>query len=112
MPTKILAVTALTTSLLVSAPLRAHHLFKAEFDSSKSVLLKGTVTKLEWINPHSWIHLDVREPNGALTSWLVECASLGMMQRTGLTRAADVGTQITVQGFQSKDRPHTAGATN
>jgi hypothetical protein len=113
MKTRVLTVAVLASLLLGSTPLRAHHAFKAEFDTNKPVLLKGKVNKLEWINPHLSVHLEVKEPNGTVTSWLVECASPNGMLRTGLTKAAlDVGSDLTIQGFQSKERARTAGATN
>jgi hypothetical protein len=113
MKTSILSVAVLASMLLGSIPLRAHHAFKAEFDTGKPVLLHGKVSKLEWSNPHSWLHLEVQEPNGTVSSWLVECASPNGMIRTGLTKVAlDVGSDLTIQGFQSKEKARTVGATN
>lgn len=109
---KILAIAVLAASLLASVPLEAHHPFKAEFDDSKPVSLQGKVTKLEWINPHSWIHLDVEDPNGVVTSWLVECASPNFMTRAGLAKSElEVGAQLTIQAFPAKDGHRRAGAT-
>jgi len=90
--------------LAAAAPVWAHHAFAAEFDSTKPVKLKGTVTKMEWINPHAWIHIDVKNDDGTVTSWMVEGGSPNTLLRNGFTKASlPVGTEIVVDGYQAKD---------
>jgi hypothetical protein len=89
---------------LVSVPVRAHHAFAAEFDADKPVKLQGTVTKMEWINPHTWIHIDVKTPNGKVESWMIEGGPPNALSRRGFTRdSLPVGAEILVEGFQAKD---------
>jgi hypothetical protein len=95
--------------LLSAAPVWAHHAFAAEFDSTKPVKLHGTVTKMEWINPHAWIHLDVKNEDGTVSSWMVEGGSPNTLLRNGFTKASlPVGTEIVVDGYQAKDASNKA----
>src|SRR5579872_3232431 len=89
--------------LAASAPAWAHHAFQAEFDQRKPVKLEGKVTDMEWINPHAWIHIDVKNPDGTVTNWMVECGSPNIMLRRGFTkRSLEVGTELDIQGFMAK----------
>ena len=87
-----------------TASLQAHHAFSAEFDSNSPVNFQGTVTKVEWINPHAWIHVDVQKPDGSVEKWAIEAGTPTVLFRRGLTRdAMPAGTELVVDGYQSKD---------
>ena len=89
---------------LAAVPVWAHHAFAAEFDSSKPIRLKGTVTKMEWINPHAWIHMDVKKPDGKVESWMVEAGAPNALLRRGFNKQSLLpGTVISVEGYQAKD---------
>ena len=91
-------------SAAAAIPVPAHHAFAAEFDAKRPVKLRGTVTKMEWINPHAWIHVDVKTPAGATDEWMIEAGSPNTLLRRGLTRESlKPGTEILVEGYQSKD---------
>jgi uncharacterized protein DUF6152 len=98
------------TLLLSASPLRAHHAFAAEFDEKRPVhFLDATVTKVEFINPHSWIHVDVKQPDGTVENWAIEAGSPNILMRRGITRdSLKVGDKIVVDGYQSKDGTHRA----
>jgi hypothetical protein len=82
----------------------AHHAFSAEFDASKPVQLRGTVVRVEWINPHTWIHIDVREADGTITRWMIEGGTPNTLLRRGLTRdSLPQGTEILVDGYRAKN---------
>ena len=90
--------------LLAAAPALAHHAFAAEFDAKKPVKLRGTVTKMEWINPHAWIHIDVKKPDGAVEEWMIEAGTPNTLLRRGFTKQSLLaGTEVIVDGYQSKD---------
>jgi hypothetical protein len=106
---KKLAIILAGIAILAAVPAWAHHSFAAEFDSEKHVKLQGTVTKMEWINPHAWIHIDVKGADGKATSWMVECGSPNTLLRRGFTRASvAVGQEIIVDGYQAKDGTNRA----
>jgi hypothetical protein len=87
----------------------AHHAFAAEFDSTKPVSLQGVVTKMEWINPHSWIHLDVKNADGTVTKWMIEGGTPNTLVRRGFTRESlKPGTEIRVEGFRAKNGANRA----
>ena len=90
--------------LLAAAPMMAHHSFAAEYDAGKPVKMTGTVTSMEWINPHAWIHMDVKKPDGTTEEWMVEAGTPNTLLRRGFTKASlQPGTVIKVDGYQSKD---------
>jgi hypothetical protein len=105
-------VVASTASLLLAATARevgAHHSFAAEFDANSPVTLKGTITKMEWINPHSWLHIDVKNADGTTTPWMIEGATPNTLLRRGFTRdAVKAGTEITIVGYRAKNGANRA----
>lgn len=104
-PMRTASVTALVGLLVLTvAPASAHHAFAAEFDAKKPIKLQGTVTKMEWINPHAWIHIDVKKTDGTVEEWMIEAGTPNTLLRRGLTRdSLKKGTEIVVDGYQSKD---------
>ena len=112
MSTKSFAAAVSICGLLLvaaTAPALSHHAFSAEFDASKPIELRGTVTKVEWINPHSWITIDVSGPDGGSEIWEIEAGAPNAMFRRGFTRdSLPLGTEILVNGFQSKDGANRA----
>ena len=90
--------------LLAGVQLAAHHSFAAEFDDSKPVKITGTITKVEWQNPHIWFYVDVKNADGSVTNWMVEGGSPNALIRRGFTKdALPVGTEIIADGYQAKD---------
>jgi hypothetical protein len=95
--------------LLAGVPAWAHHAFAAEFDAKKPVKLTGKVTKMEWINPHAWIHIDVKNADGSMTNWMVEGGTPNTLFRRGFTKdSLAVGTEVIVDGYQAKDGSNRA----
>src|SRR2546430_14195072 len=101
-----LTVAALFTIVAV-APLWGHHAFAAEFDAGKPVKLRGTVTKMEWINPHAWIHVDVKDADGKVANWMIECGTPNTLLRRGMTK-----TSITAGNAKRGDRESSQDGTN
>jgi hypothetical protein len=100
---------ASAVQLAAAVPLLAHHAFSAEFDPNKQVSLRGTVTKMEWINPHSWIHIDVKTTDGKVESWMIEAGPPGALVRRGWTKnSVALGTEVVVEGYQAKDGSNRA----
>jgi len=89
---------------LAAVPVSAHHAFAAEFDGTKPVKFEATVTKMLWVNPHAWIYVDVKKPDGTVEEWMIEAGTPNTLLRRGLTRQSLLpGTEVTVDGYQSKD---------
>jgi hypothetical protein len=102
---RIRAVLPAVVVLCVSTGiLLGHHAFSSEFDANKPIKIKGTVSRIEWINPHTWIHVDVKEPDGKVTKWMVEGGSPNALIRRGVTsQILKVGMEVSVDGYQAKD---------
>jgi Family of unknown function (DUF6152) len=107
-----LAVTLASAGVLLFVavvPAWAHHAFAAEFDANKQVKFKATVTRMEWTNPHVWIHVDVKQPNGMVEKWAIEAGTPNVLFRRGFTKESLLpGTEIVVDGYRAKDGSHRA----
>jgi len=113
MRTKIIASLSCVGLLLAAAPAWAHHAFAAEFDASRPIKLRGTVTQWELVNPHSWIHLDVKNEDGTVTPWMIEGGSPNSLFRLGFTKKSlPAGTELIVEGYQAKDKGNLAVGKN
>ena len=100
----MMAGAAMATALLGGASALAHHAFAAEFDANKPVNLRGPVTRVEWINPHAWIHMENKLANGKSEIWMVEGGTPNTLQRNGIARdSIKIGTVIVVSGYKAKD---------
>ncbi len=99
---KLLA--ALAILVAAGLPASAHHAFAAEFDAKKPIKIRGTVSKMEWINPHAWIHVDVKKDDGTVEEWMIETGTPNTLLRRGFTRESlKAGQEVIVDGYQSKD---------
>lgn len=95
--------------LFAAVPVVAHHAFSAEFDATKPVRLQGKITKMEWINPHSWMHVDVTNDDGSVESWMVEAGPPGALVRRGWKKdSVKPGTEVLVEGYQALDGSNRA----
>ena len=108
-----IALVTVAVALSVSPSLRAHHSFAAEFDGNQPVTLKGSVVKMDWVNPHTWIHLDVKNPDGTVTRWMVEGGTPNTLVRRGFNkRSLEAGTEVTIEGYRAKNGTNRANGAD
>lgn len=104
MYTKLVVAMVSAGFLAAAVPVVAHHAFSTEFDADKPIKLQGTVTKMEWVNPHAWMHIDVKKPDGTTEAWAIEGGTPNTLLRRGINRdSVKVGTVVLVDGYRSKD---------
>jgi hypothetical protein len=98
---------------IAAVPVSGHHAFAAEFDANNPIKMSGTVTKMEWINPHTWIHIDVTQPDGSVEPWMIEGGPPNALYRRGFTRdSLPIGIEILVEGFRAKDGSRRGNGTD
>jgi hypothetical protein len=110
-PMKVmLSVTVLVLGVFSAAvPLRAHHAFAAEFDEQQPITLKGTLTKMEWVNPHGWLYVDVKEPDGTVVNWAIEAGAPNALLKRGLRKNDfPAGIEVVITGYRAKNGSRTA----
>jgi hypothetical protein len=106
-------ITALLGAALAAAPAFAHHSFAAEYDGDKSIKLRGTLTKVEWTNPHGWIYVDVKGDDGKVTNWAVEFGAPNALLRRGVRRTDfPLGTELIIDGYRAKSGMPTINGTS
>ena len=100
----VVLLIAAAALLAVSAQGWAHHAFSAEFDANKPLKLRGNVTKMDWMNPNAWLHIDVKGPDGSIASWMIELGPPNALLKRGWTKqSVPIGIEVIVDGYQSKD---------
>jgi len=100
-------------ALLVATPVLAHHSFSAEYDATQPITLRGTLTKMDWVNPHGWLYIDVRQPDGKVVNWAIEAGSPNSLIRKGL-RQSDfpIGSEVVVDGYRARKGTSSAIGTS
>ena len=109
MKTKLAVIVAIVGLISAAAPVWAHHAFASEFDATKPLKLTGTLKKWEMINPHSWFHIDVKQPDGKVVEWMVEGGSPNSLIRLGVTKeTVPIGTVLVIEAYQARDGANRA----
>ena len=102
---KVLTAVSVVSAAIYSWQVVGHHAFSAEFDKDAPINIEGKVSKVEWINPHAWIHVDVEQPDGSTQAWMVEGGTPNTLLRAGIhKRSLPIGSEIKVRGYQAKDK--------
>lgn len=110
---QIITITGLALTASFSMQLNAHHAFGAEFDSNRPIVLRGAVTRIEWVNPHAWFHIEVTKEDGTKEAWRIEGGTPNTLLRRGINKhSIAIGTEIVVDGYQAKDRSNSANGRN
>ena len=110
---KVSGVFVLIVLLSTAIPMGAHHSFAAEFDKNKPVTIRGVVTSMKWSNPHAWLYLDVKDPDGTIAHWSFELGGVNGLYRQGWRKEdLQAGTALTVEGFLSRTDPHVGNSQN
>ena len=113
MQSKLSLAGAIVAGMLSAAPMWAHHSFTAEFDDKQVVKLHGTVTKMEWVNPHAWIHVNVKNDDGTETDWMIEGNTPNGLLRRGFTKKSlEPGTEVFVEGYRAKSGDFKANGSS
>ena len=101
---KAIVILSLAAALATASPALAHHSFAAEYDDQKPLKITGTLTKVDWMNPHIWYYVDVKNPDGTVTAWAISGGAPGQLMRRGITKdLLVVGSTVNVEGFRAKD---------
>ena len=113
MRTKLIIAAVGVGLVMTAVAAQAHHAFSSEFDVKKPLVLKGTLVKWEMINPHSWFHIEVKQPDGQVVEWMVEGGSPNSLIRVGVTKyTLQIGMELTIEAYQAKDASNTAVGRN
>jgi hypothetical protein len=105
----LLLAASVLAAVGAATPVHAHHAFAAEFDSTQPITLRGSVTRVEWINPHTWIHLDVKDSSGKVIEWMIEGGTPNTLLRRGVDKnSLPAGTEIVVEGYRAKNGTNRA----
>jgi hypothetical protein len=109
---KRLSALVVVIALLGAGPVVAHHSFSAEFDATQPITLRGTLTKMDWVNPHGWLYVDVAQPDGKVVNWAIEAGSPNSLLRKGLRKTDfPIGSEVVIEGYRARNGTATANGT-